>query len=249
MTPKQQQIQILIDQMRKDSSMENMTAVRKGKQTDLSLINQFKLHADIPNKWFEWVNSADAQIMIIGQDWGPYSALKELMSTYEPSQEITNHNYRQEFLINAETSRTGKFIVKNVQKTYRSHFQKEMPMTEWNNIIFTMAVLFTRQGKHFRGSHNFDQKKSAELSYKYVSKQIDIIKPKIIIPLGNLAFEVVNKYFNLGYKSPKISKIVEELDGKYFIDAGDTKILPNYHPAAHVSPATQTNVWNQMWSY
>ena len=43
--------------------------IRKGKQINIGYVNQFALHDFIPNKWFDWQNRSDSEIMIIGQDW------------------------------------------------------------------------------------------------------------------------------------------------------------------------------------
>jgi uracil-DNA glycosylase len=119
----------------------------------------------------------------------------------------------------------------------------------WNKIFFTMSVLFTRQGRHFRGSDNFDEKISSQLSSPYLKQQLDIVRPKVIIPLGNLAFSSVNKYFNLGYEKQKISEVIKSLEPKGYIVSKDTIIIPNYHPAAHISPIVMKNIWRIVWDF
>jgi len=62
----------------------------------------------------------------------------------------------------------------------------------------------------------------------YLNKQIEIIQPKLIIPLGNFASSFTFKKFGLKYD--KISSV----HGKIFqINTifGDKKIIPMYHPA------------------
>jgi len=63
----------------------------------------------------------------------------------------------------------------------------------------------------------------------YLDKQIEIIKPKIIITLGNVATEYIFKKFNLPLTS------MNKLHGKSFIVSNlflQAKIIPMYHPAA-----------------
>ncbi|RLG69598.1 MAG: uracil-DNA glycosylase, partial [Candidatus Iainarchaeum archaeon] len=63
----------------------------------------------------------------------------------------------------------------------------------------------------------------------YLDVQLEIIKPKIIVPLGNVALQYVAEKFNIG--SDRISKI----HGKLFnakASWGKVKIVPMYHPAA-----------------
>jgi hypothetical protein len=246
MTTKKQQILNLIEDLKQNSEVENIWVNRKGEKVNVGLINHFKLHNIIPNKWFDWVRSANAEVMVIGQDWGPYSVLKKFIDDFDESK-YEDEEYYSRFIFRDFSSRTEKFILNTISQTYFDKFHKDFTQDKWDKIFFTMSVLFMRQGIHFRGSHNFDNKKSAELSYKYVARQLDIIKPKLIITLGNMGFEVVNKYFNLGYKEPKVTKLVEELEDKYFIEVGSTKILPNFHPAAHVDPKIQKKIWSKMW--
>lgn len=64
----------------------------------------------------------------------------------------------------------------------------------------------------------------------YLNAQIDLIKPKIICPLGNFATSFVLKKFGLDSKIEGISKI----HGKVFKATnlfGTTIIIPFYHPA------------------
>jgi hypothetical protein len=185
--------------------------------------------------------------MVIGQDWGPYSVLKQYISKFDISRK-DNSVYYDSFIFNTFSSRTESFIFKTVTDMYKEKFNEEFRLRDWRNIFFTMAVLFTRQGNTFRGNDNFDERRSFEISYPYVKKQIDIVKPKLIIPLGNLAFNVVNRYFGLGYKETKIGKIINNLGSNGIIDLGDTKILPIYHPASHMDPKIQKDIWKRMWN-
>lgn len=245
MTPSQQ-MAALVEQLKNDMDAEKITALRKGVKADLGLINHYRIHEIIPNKWFDWVNRAEANIMILGQDWGPYSALKKYVDRYEQESKTPDFNYPK-FLFSSLSSRTEKFILKAVEKTYTDKFGKFDPQI-WDDIIFTMAVLFTRQGEHFRGNHNFDPKQSAQHSYQYVSKQIEIVKPKIIITLGGMAFDVVNQYFKLGYDGRTVTSVIEELK-EDVIKKDDTVIIPNFHPASHTDHKLQMSIWSKIWEH
>jgi len=236
----------LIEQLRQDTSAEQITALRRGAKTNLGLVNHYRLHDLIPNKWFDWVNRIDAQIMIIGQDWGPYLSLQKYVESYELESQKPDFDY-SEFLFSTFSSRTEKFILKAVEITYQEHFSKFDPKV-WDDIIFTMAVLFTRKGEYFRGNHNFDPKQSAEHSYPFVSELIQITQPKIIIILGGMAFDVVNRYFQLGYGGKTVTKVIEEL-GDQVIKTKDTIIIPNFHPASHTDPKLQMKIWKKLWKY
>lgn len=79
-----------------------------------------------------------------------------------------------------------------------------------------------------------------EACKKYLTNQIEIIKPKIIVTLGNFATAFIFKKFSL--KNDKISKIhskVFEINSSH----GIIKIIPLYHPAvATYNPNTKTTL-------
>ena len=71
-------------------------------------------------------------------------------------------------------------------------------------------------------------KSEIETCTDYLDQQINIIRPKIIAPLGNFAASYILEKF--GLEPDKISKI----RGKIFdvkTNFGDVKIIPLYHPA------------------
>lgn len=238
----------LIDSILLDSSMEHLQVMRKGKPTDVSLINQFQRHEFIPNKWFDWENRVNAPIMVIGQDWGPYSVLEKFIADFDYNQK-DDDDYYLEYIFRSFTSRTEKFILAATEDGYEKKYQRKFSQDKWNEIFLTMSVIFTRQGILFRGNDFFDPKQSFDISYKYVAKQIDIVKPKVIMPLGNMAFDVVNKYYNLGYKKPQISKVIKNLKEDSAIYVDGTNIIPNFHPAAHVDPAIAKSIWYKIWDF
>lgn len=244
MTPKQTAMTKLVAELRADTQAEKISALRKGQRSDLGLVNHFRKHDLIPNKWFDWVARADSSIMIIGQDWGPYSALRKYVDNYALESVKPDFDYSK-FLFSTFSSRTEKFILKAVEQTYTEKFGK-FDQAIWDDIIFTMAVLFTRQGEHFRGNHNFDPVQSALHSYPFVARQIEIVKPKIIVALGGMAFEVVNKYFRLGYEGKTITDVIVTL-GQESIHADNTIIIPNFHPASHTDPKLQMQIWRKLW--
>ena len=176
--------------------------------------------------------------------------MQKYIEDYEISSKEKGFDY-QNFLFKQFSSRTEKFIVKAVEETYAEKFGR-FDQKVWNDFFFSVAVMFTRKGKHFRGSHNFDEKQSAEISYPYLSKQIDIIKPKIIITLGGLAFKSVAKKFNLDFGKKTISQIIKELGDDVIRvenDGQEVIIIPNFHPAAHVDPKIQMKIWRKIWDF
>jgi uracil-DNA glycosylase len=183
--------------------------------------------------------------MIIGQDWGPYKALLPYIKAYEERKDDPTFNYDQ-YLFETFSSRTEKFIIKSIEKTFYEKFQKEISQEVWNNFIFTIAVFFTRQGNHFRGNEFYDEKYGAEQSLPYLKRQIEIVQPKIIMPLGGTAWGMIREIFELNKYPKTISSTIEYLENKA-INTNKITIIPNFHPASHTHPNIQYNLWKRVW--
>lgn len=241
---KQLQLKNLWQELANDTGHSKIEARRKGKITNLGLVNQYKNHSFIPNKWFDWESKADAPVMIIGQDWGPYIELKKLIDRYISLKDDEGFDY-QNFLFDTFSSRTEKFILKAIQETYP---KKDKSIIEISDLLFfTVAVLFTRTGIHFRGNHNFDPKRSSEHSYPFLAKQIDIVNPKVIVPLGGLALTQVERYIGFTLPGNSLSDKINKLEGG-ILQTDDKIIVPNYHPAAHVPPHEMMERWKLIWN-
>ena len=246
MRKSKQQMKDLIQELSLNIEVETIMACRKGEMKNVGLVNQFKLNDFIPNKWFDWERRIDAEIMYIGQDWGPYSALDKYNLDYAIESLKEDFNY-DDFLFKAFSSRTEKFILTAVQNSYKEITGKEFSKDLWNNFFFTVAVMFTRQGIHFRGNDNFDEKKSLELSYPYLKKQIEIVQPKVIMTSGNLSWTSVSKIFGLEKYGQNISSALKTLGEEKYVKSGDTYIIPNYHPASYIDPKIIYSQFLQIW--
>jgi DNA polymerase len=81
-------------------------------------------------------------------------------------------------------------------------------------------------------------KNEIQLCTKYLNEEINIIKPKIILPLGNFASSYVFDMYDLKFE--KISLI----HGNFFkgnSDFGKVYIAPQYHPAVGVYNQNKIN--------
>jgi len=116
-----------------------------------------------------------------------------------------------------------------------------MDIDIFNNIFFTVAIMFTRQGIHFRGNEYFDEKFGINISKEYLREQTAIVKPKIIMPLGNSAWGMIREICELHQYDNRISEVVND-SGKSNIKKYKTIIIPNYHPLSHASPDIQYDI-------
>lgn len=90
-----------------------------------------------------------------------------------------------------------------------------------------------------RPTSNRDPKpEEIKLYAPFLDRQIEIIKPKVIVTLGRFSMEYIMKKFNLEKELDVISKI----HGKVFeteTSFGKIKIIPLYHPAVAIYSRTQ----------
>lgn len=74
-------------------------------------------------------------------------------------------------------------------------------------------------------------KKEIKECSKHLTKELDIIKPKIVAPLGNTALSYFMELFSME------DKIIGEVHGQCIgvtADWGSTLLVPQYHPAAAI---------------
>jgi len=95
MNTKREKLKQLWIDLSKNREATESYKIRNGKNINIGFVNQFSLHSFIPNKWFDWENSFDSEIMIVGQDWGPYSALLPYITEYEGQKKFKDFNYNK----------------------------------------------------------------------------------------------------------------------------------------------------------
>ena len=79
---------------------------------------------------------------------------------------------------------------------------------------------------------------------RYLDEQIALIKPKVIIPLGNVAKDYVFEKFGVEKKSMgKLHGKVFEINSLY----GKVKIIPMYHPSAALRNPGLRKVLEEDW--
>ncbi|QQR93623.1 hypothetical protein IPJ91_00510 [bacterium] len=89
---KSNDLKLLWSDLSQNNRVTESYKFRNGRQVNIGYVNQFALHDYIPNKWFDWKNRIDGKVMIIGQDWGPYSALLPFITEHETQKCIKNLN-------------------------------------------------------------------------------------------------------------------------------------------------------------
>ena len=166
------------------------------------------------NRWNLWQGNLDADIMVIGQDYGQKEdGVAIEVCSYADS---TNHTDRK---------------------------LRELIECAFDKSIDEMPLFFTNMANCYRKKRTSGGMHSGWLpicANKYMERLIRIVRPKIIIVLGRSAFEALHCMDNLSIKcldpikSGKES-YAEMIQHCYQIDFGDEKIgvFPVYHPGAN----------------
>lgn len=218
----------LIEELGKCDKCTNLKCAEK------SLINIYKDYEfciNIPSIWTDWFNRLNADIMIIGQDWGPYKDMKLLNELLN----IDKSNWKE--LIEREKSSTKRML---------NYYIKESSNNRYNldNLFITNAIMCARQNDNYRGN-DIDLKKSTLNCKEYLIKQIEIVKPKVILTLGYYPLLSLSKI--LGFEIENTLK--ETILGMPEIKLADYVVIPLYHPVAQVKKEIQLEQYKKIWKY
>lgn len=199
-----------------------------------SLINIYKNYEfciNIPSIWTDWLNRLNSDIMIIGQDWGPYNDMKKLHNLL--SEDKSNWNE----LIELEKSNTKKMLEKYIKESSNNEYYLD-------NIYITNAIMCARKGSLYRGN-NINLKTSTLNCSEYLLKQIEIVKPKVILNLGYYPLMSLSRIFNF-----RIGKTLKETIVKLpEIMVNNYVIIPLYHPVAQIKKEEQLTQYKRIWKY
>ena len=199
-----------------------------------SLINIYENNdfcKNIPSIWTDWFNRLNSKIMIIGQDWGPYKDMKKL------NELLKNDKSNWNELMESEKSNTKKLLEKYIKESSNNK-------CTLNDIYITNAIMCARQGDNYRGN-NIDLAKSTINCSNQLLKQIEIIKPKVIVTLGYYPLMSLSKTLSFS-----IEKTLKETINNYpEITVDNYIIIPLYHPVAQIKKCEQLKQYKRIWKY
>lgn len=230
---KEKEFTELISEMSKCSKCISLKK-RNGK--DCSLINIYKVDEfckNIPSIWTDWFNRLDSKIMIIGQDWGPYNDMKKLNEQY--IKEPNRKNWR--YLIEQEKSNTKKLLDYYIRNSSKNKYSLD-------DIFITNAIMCARRGDNYRGD-NILLKKSTDNCSKYLLKQINIVKPKIILTLGYYPLLSLSKIYGFNIEGT----LKDTINNNPEIIVNNLIIIPLYHPVAQIKKSEQLKQYQRIWKY
>lgn len=197
-----------------------------------SLINYYKdseFALSIPSIWTDWCNRINSNVMIIGQDWGPFEDMKHLNSKLL----LDKNNWYD--IIEEENSLTTKKLKQFINKSSNGSVKLE-------DIYITNAIKCARTGKLYRGN-NINLKKSTLNCSENLLDEINIVKPKVIFTLGYYPLLALAKIYNFPIKDTLKKNIGDVYKTK------DLVIIPGYHPVAQISNEDQLKQYKMIWKY
>lgn len=212
---------------------------RNGKDCSLTNIYKDNFYREVPSIWTDWYNRLDSKIMIIGQDWGPFNEMRKFHDMYIGDK--TDDNWKR--IIEEEKSLTKKLLTKYLVDSGRD-YGLDIDENFINNIYITNAIMCARNGDNYR-SNNIKLKECSLNCSKYLKRQIDIVKPKIILTLGFYPLLSLSKIYDF-----IIDKTLKDNINNYgSYEIQDMIIIPLYHPAAQVSSLVQREQYDKIWKY
>lgn len=217
------------------SKCEKCISMHSKNNIDCSLINIYentKFAKEIPSIWTDWYNRLDSKIMIIGQDWGPFEDMRKLNEKY--LENPTKENWVK--LIENEKSLTKKQLTKYLVESCNGKIDSI------DNIYITNAIMCGRKGNNYRGN-NINLKWSTLNCKEYLFRQIEIVKPKVILTLGYYPLYSLSNIY--GFKiEENLTKTIEKYP---IIETGNLIIIPLYHPVAQIKKEKQMKQYKRIW--
>lgn len=184
---------------------------------------------NIPSIWTDWFKRLDSEIMIIGQDWGPFSDMEKLYKRY-----MSGESYDD--IVDSEKSLTKKNLFKFLKMSNSK--------CDFSKIYITNAIMCARMGNTYRGD-NINLKYSTISCSKYLKEQINIVKPKVILTLGYFPLLSISKIFNFEIND-SLTKQIEDFP---IIEFPECVIIPVFHPVAQVKTEKQLEQYRKIWRY
>jgi uracil-DNA glycosylase len=176
------------------------------------------LDSDEIDGWALWQNSLDADVLLLGQEWGDVNGYIGDALNLNSVWSATNDNLIELF----------KSIGIDVQPP-TSHVKNK-------RLFFTNAALCLKENGGAQGETNNLCYRNCE---RFIKELIDIIQPKIVITLGFHAYDAIVEAYNLnlpGYNtfSEVINRSGDGIKIRDSASTGDILLFPVYHPACRI---------------
>lgn len=157
--------------------------------------------------WAMWQGNLNAEIMVIGQDWGDIKYF------------IENKGHDKD---SNSSNKTIRYLLASIGFEITSPSSQDF--TE-NAIFLTNAILCLKNIKNGM-SGSVKKKWFNNCGDKFLQPLIEIIQPKVVVTLGKYAYEAIRKLYSLP-KVPFKEAVILYKEG-FFLMKG-VRFLPMYH--------------------
>jgi DNA polymerase len=190
----------------------DLVAERKGCRQCAGLANPSEIEegrydSDHIGPWSRWQGNLDASLLLVAQDWGDTGYFIRQKGWERPTNPTNRTLVELLDLIGLPIGRPGETVGQNI-------------------VFFTNAVLCLKEG----GLQGRVQKQWFLNCAPYLRRQIDIVRPKVVVALGKHAFESVLHAFCL--KPAGFRQAVEDAGG-ILLPTG-SRLFAVYHCGARV---------------
>jgi DNA polymerase len=189
------------------------------------------------NLWNLWQGSLDADILLIGQDFGTWEQPDAMCAEYRTP---------------PYADPTGRRLYELFGEVFGLDLSCEQP-----SLFFTNMATCYRKSRTSGGMHDGWLPICAS---RYMARLIRIIRPKIIIVLGQAAFDAMFCLEGMPVRcehleSTQTDTLAERMKRAYFIscEGEEIRIFPVYHPGANAkrnrTEAQQREDWQCIKQY
>jgi uracil-DNA glycosylase family 4 len=245
---KKEKLDNLIEEMSNCTKCTKLTKKTKNSIIDCSLINIYKdkdMCKSIPSIWTDWYNRLDAEIMIVGQDWGPVDDMKKFYKKYKEHSGNDNIEKKATIwkqIIEEEKSLTKKMLTKYIVESAKLN-NIFIDNDYLDKIYITNAIMCGRRGKNYRDAKNFSVKECTINCMEYLKHQIDIVNPKIILTLGYYPLLSLSKIYQFEIDNT-LTKTINNMPELHI---NNIKIIPLFHPASQIKGSAQLKQYSKIW--
>lgn len=216
---------------------EKCTSMCGKNGVDCSLINIYEdieFAKSIPSIWTDWYRRLDSEIMVIGQDWGPFADMQELNRVYleGPTEENWNR------LVEDEKSLTKKQFTKFLLESSNGR------INSLDSVYITNAIMCGRKGNNYRGN-NINLKCSTMNCREFIRRQIEIVKPKVVLTLGYFPLYSLSRIYGFEIEE----NLTRTIERSSVIEVEDFVLIPLYHPVAQITKEKQMRQYERIWNY
>lgn len=173
-----------------------------------SSINNGIWDSDQIGPWSLWQANLDAEVIIIGQDWGDISYFTKWEGRDQPSGNPTNENLQK--------------LLSTIG------FDVRKPREPQNQIVFFSNIILCLKTGGLQGS--VEDSWFQNCSIAFLKPLVEIIKPIAVLALGKKVSESIFEIY--GIQSPKNKPLIAKMKQAPYQLTDSTVLFPLYHCGA-----------------